>query len=118
VRELVRIDHAIHRRQALAVGLAERRSEEPARAPLQHRRLSVQSNQPIGELPRVLAWTETLTQLGREGVPDELYAATRVHFEEAELVWLTMAIVAINGWNRLCIAFAVEPGSYQPPKKS
>jgi AhpD family alkylhydroperoxidase len=65
-----------------------------------------------------LAWTETVTQLGREGVPDELYAATRVHFEEAELVWLTMAIVAINGWNRLCIAFAVEPGTYQPPKKT
>lgn len=62
-----------------------------------------------------LEWTETLTTLGRDGVPDELYERTRRVFSERELVDLTMAIVAINGWNRLSIAFrSPEPGSYVP----
>ena len=52
-----------------------------------------------------LAWTEVITQIGREGVSDEAYAAARAHFEEAELVRLTLGIIAINGWNRLSIAF-------------
>jgi AhpD family alkylhydroperoxidase len=64
----------------------------------------------------VLAWTETVTEIGRAGVPDELYEATRVHFSEEEIIWLTMAIVSINGWNRLSIAFRAEVGSYQPAK--
>jgi hypothetical protein len=48
--------------------------------------------------------------------PDELYEATRRHFEEKELVDLTLAIVAIvaiNGWNRLAISFRKVPGTYQ-----
>ena len=60
-----------------------------------------------------LAWTETVTKLGHNGVPDELYAATREQFDEKELVELTLAIIAINGWNRLAIAFhSPEAGSY------
>ncbi len=62
-----------------------------------------------------LAWTETVTQLGPNGVPDELYSATREQLDERELVDLTMAIVAINGWNRLAIAFhSPEAGSHVP----
>ncbi|HVY45229.1 MAG TPA: carboxymuconolactone decarboxylase family protein [Minicystis sp.] len=61
-----------------------------------------------------LAWTEAVTELGREGVPDAVYAEARAHFEELELVNLTMAIVAINGWNRLMVAFEADVGSYQP----
>ena len=61
-----------------------------------------------------LSWTEAVTELGREGVTDEAYAAARAHFDEADLVRLTMAIVAINGWNRLSIAFRSEVGGYQP----
>jgi AhpD family alkylhydroperoxidase len=64
-----------------------------------------------------LAWTEAVTELGREGVPDEVYAAARAHFDEAELVRLTMAIVAINGWNRLSVAFRSEVGIYQPGRR-
>jgi AhpD family alkylhydroperoxidase len=61
-----------------------------------------------------LEWTEALT-LVREGhVPDEVYAAVREHFSEAELVDLALAVVAINGWNRLSIGFRAEPGSYKP----
>lgn len=61
-----------------------------------------------------LAWTEAVTQLGREGVPDDVYQEARGQFSEAELVQLTLAVVAINGWNRLAIAFRSEVGAYQP----
>jgi alkylhydroperoxidase family enzyme len=44
----------------------------------------------------------------------ESYQLARQHFGEAELVNLTLAIVAINGWNRLAIAFRAVPGTYQP----
>lgn len=63
-----------------------------------------------------LAWTEALTRLAPDGLPDELYERARKVFNEVELVNLTMAIVAINGWNRLSVAFrSPEPGSYTPP---
>src|SRR5688500_11901809 len=52
-----------------------------------------------------LAWTETVTEIARTGVPDEAWAELREHFSEAEAVDLTMAVVAINGWNRLAVAF-------------
>lgn len=61
-----------------------------------------------------LEWTEALTRLGPHGVPDEIYDAVRPHFSEEELVNLSLAIVAINGWNRLSIAFRPEVGSYKP----
>jgi AhpD family alkylhydroperoxidase len=61
-----------------------------------------------------LAWTEALTLISATDITDELYAATREHFDEGELVGLTMAVIAINGWNRLSIAFRSPVGSYQP----
>jgi len=60
-----------------------------------------------------LAWTEAVTAIGEAGVPDELYASAREHFNETELVNLTMAVVAINGWNRLAISFRAVPSSYE-----
>jgi len=50
-----------------------------------------------------LEWTESLTLVSENHVPDEVYAAARAHFSEEELVNLSLAVVAINGWNRLCI---------------
>lgn len=61
-----------------------------------------------------LAWTETLTRISQNDVTDSLYEATRKYFDEEELVTLTMAIIAINGWNRLAISFRTLPGSYKP----
>ncbi|MDX1829238.1 MAG: carboxymuconolactone decarboxylase family protein [Lutibacter sp.] len=61
-----------------------------------------------------LEWTETLTLISENEVPDSLYDSVRKHFNEAELVALTMAIVAINGWNRLAISFRTVPGTYKP----
>jgi alkylhydroperoxidase family enzyme len=50
-------------------------------------------------------------------VPDAVYERVRHHFTEAELVNLTLAVVAINGWNRFAIAFRAVPGTYQSHKK-
>lgn len=61
-----------------------------------------------------LAWTEAVTQVSETHVPDEVYEQARKHFGEKELVDLTFAIVAINGWNRLAISFRTVPGTYQP----
>jgi len=61
-----------------------------------------------------LEWAETLTLIASHHVTDEFYARTRNHFTEAELVGLTLAVIAINGWNRLAIPFRAEVGSYQP----
>jgi AhpD family alkylhydroperoxidase len=61
-----------------------------------------------------LAWTEAITMVSEDHVPDEVYDEVRERFSEEELVNLTLAIVAINGWNRLCIGFRVVPGGYQP----
>ena len=62
-----------------------------------------------------LAWTEAVTLVHQGHVPDEVYHEARTHFTEKELVDLTLAVVAINGWNRLAISFRYPPpGSYQP----
>lgn len=62
-----------------------------------------------------LEWTEAVTRIDRDPVSDGLYAQVRRHFDEKELIDLTMAVIAINGWNRLAIAFRIPPGTYQPP---
>ncbi|HET8551404.1 MAG TPA: carboxymuconolactone decarboxylase family protein [Gammaproteobacteria bacterium] len=59
-----------------------------------------------------LAWTETLTNISETHAPDEAFEAARQHFTDKELVDLTLAIVAINGWNRFAIGFRSVPGSY------
>lgn len=61
-----------------------------------------------------LAWTEALTLISDNEVSDELYTSVREHFDEGELVSLTIGIIAINGWNRLAIGFRTQPGTYQP----
>jgi AhpD family alkylhydroperoxidase len=61
-----------------------------------------------------LAWTEAVTRLRDGQVPDSVFEEARRFFTEKELVDLTLAIVAINGWNRLNIAFRTPAGRYQP----
>lgn len=58
-----------------------------------------------------LGWTEAVTQLGAHGVPDEIYDATLAVLSEQEISDLTYVVMAINGWNRLNIAFRTVPGS-------
>ena len=61
-----------------------------------------------------LEWTEALTLISKNDVPDSLYEGVRKHFDEKEMIALSMAIVAINGWNRLSIGFRTVPGTYKP----
>lgn len=61
-----------------------------------------------------LAWTEAVTLVAESRVPDDVYEEVRQHFSDDEIVALTMAVVAINGYNRLNVALRHAPGAYQP----
>lgn len=56
-----------------------------------------------------LAWTEAVTLVAGTHVPDDVYDEARAHFTETELVNLTWAIITINGWNRMQVAFRAVP---------
>ncbi len=64
-----------------------------------------------------LAWTEAVTQLSTHGVSDEIYNEARKYFDEKALTDLTIAIIAINGWNRFNVAFQAPVGDYVSPYK-
>ena len=63
-----------------------------------------------------LAWTKAVTEVAQTHVPDDVYEAAHRHFNDKELVDLTLAVAAINGWNRLAISFRKVPGTYQPAR--
>ena len=63
-----------------------------------------------------LEWTEQLTLIAGRDVSDELYARMKEQFSDEELAKLTLAIVQINGWNRLAISMRAPAGSYQPAR--
>ena len=65
-----------------------------------------------------LAWTEAVTLVASSQVPDDVYEQARKEFSEEELVNLTLALVAINGANRLNVAFRTVPGSYQVRRRA
>ena len=64
-----------------------------------------------------LAWAEAVTQVSASQVSDEVYEIARQCFDEKELANITIAITAINGWNRLAVSFRSVPGVYEPPKQ-
>lgn len=59
----------------------------------------------------VLEWTEALTHLAPHGVPDDVFQRVRGQLSEEELADLSFLVIAINGWNRLGVAFQAVPGS-------
>jgi AhpD family alkylhydroperoxidase len=56
-----------------------------------------------------LAWTEAVTRITDGHVPDQVYDMARRQFSEKEFVDLNYAVIAINAWNRLAIAFRKQP---------
>jgi AhpD family alkylhydroperoxidase len=60
-----------------------------------------------------LEWTDALTLISENSIPDDMYQRMLQHFSVGELVNLSLAVVAINGWNRLAIPFRSVPGSYE-----
>jgi AhpD family alkylhydroperoxidase len=65
-----------------------------------------------------LEWTEAVTLVSKTHVPDKIYNEVSRHFSEQEIIELTMAIIAINSWNRLSISMRHVAGTYQPRKSS
>ncbi len=61
-----------------------------------------------------LAWTEAVTKISENHELDDVYEMAKAQFSEKELVDLTLAVIAINSWNRLAIPFHTPPGSYHP----
>ena len=61
-----------------------------------------------------LEWTESVTRVADTHVPDDVHERVAKHFNQKDLLALTLAIVAINGWNRLAISSRTEAGTYQP----
>lgn len=61
-----------------------------------------------------LAWTEAVTRVAVDQVPDAVFDAVRPHFNDTELADLTCAIATINAWNRFSISARTVPGTYQP----
>lgn len=65
-----------------------------------------------------LAWCENVTNIADDGVPDDVYEAAATEFTPTELVSLTFAVIAINAWNRLNVAFQTPVGNYVSPHGS
>jgi AhpD family alkylhydroperoxidase len=63
-----------------------------------------------------LAWTEAVTHVAETHVPDEVFEEVRKQFSEKEIADLTLAVAAINAWNRLAISARTTPGTYEVPK--
>jgi AhpD family alkylhydroperoxidase len=61
-----------------------------------------------------LEWTEAVTLVAETHVPDDVYERVKQHFNEQELIDLTLAITQINVWNRLNVAFRTVAGNYRP----
>jgi AhpD family alkylhydroperoxidase len=59
-----------------------------------------------------LAWTEAVTRVADDHVPDDVFELARRHFDERELVELTLVVATINAWNRFAIAFRAVAGTY------
>ena len=59
-----------------------------------------------------LAWTEILTKMPADGVPDDVYERVRTQLSEKELSDLTFLVMSINAWNRVNVAFQVVPGTF------
>jgi AhpD family alkylhydroperoxidase len=64
-----------------------------------------------------LVWAESVTNIQEGHVPDGVFERVKTFFNDKELADLTLAVTAINSWNRLSIAARTVPGTYQPAKK-
>jgi alkylhydroperoxidase family enzyme len=64
-----------------------------------------------------LEWTEAITLIAESQAPDDTYEIVKLQFTPEEIVNLTLAIAAINSWNRLSLASRVVPGTYSPQQR-
>jgi AhpD family alkylhydroperoxidase len=92
-----------HRRDALKVGVPERRIH------LLNAWREASESEYSDRERAALAWAEAVTLISVHHLPDEVYAEAAQVFSEQELVDLNLAVMSINSWNRLSIAFRYEP---------
>ena len=64
-----------------------------------------------------LAWTERVTLISENREDREIYENLKKYFPAQQIVSLTWAILAINSWNRLNVAFKTVPGTYKPKRR-
>ncbi|MDY0081703.1 MAG: carboxymuconolactone decarboxylase family protein [Ignavibacteriaceae bacterium] len=64
-----------------------------------------------------LAWCESLTEISEKGAPENLFKELQKHFTNEQIVEITLAVIVINGWNRLAVAFESEAGHYVSNRK-
>ena len=62
----------------------------------------------------MLEWAEAVTLISEQNIPDSVYAEMMAHFDGPTIARLTLAVIAINGWNRLILSIKKEPGGYKP----
>lgn len=113
--ELVKLRASLLNRCAYCVDMHTRVARSLGETEQRLHAVSVWEETPFfsGRERAALAWTEAVTLVSVDHVPDDVYELARQHFSEQELVDLTLTIVTINGWNRLAIAFRVVPGTFQ-----
>jgi AhpD family alkylhydroperoxidase len=99
----------VHSQDARALGEAEQR--------LDLRAAWREASCYDGREQAALAWCEDLTLISKEGAPDAVYEKLQQTFSPDEIVALTLAIVAINGWNRLAISMRAPVGAYVSPHR-
>lgn len=99
----------MHTKDAIAIGESEQRlhllaawQEAPFYSPRER---------------AALAWCESLTQISQSGVPDKNYDEVKSLFSDKEIAELTLAIIAINSWNRLAVGFRSDVGNYVSNQK-
>jgi alkylhydroperoxidase family enzyme len=96
---------------------AETRASQPR---FDHRHREIQPFGTLNRYPIALgenaraAWTEAITRIAEGPIDDSLYDEAKRQFSEKEIVDLTLAVIAINAWNRLAIPFRAPVRSYQP----
>ena len=58
-----------------------------------------------------LGWTEALTRLSQQPDLERAWAALKEQFNDKEMVDLSLAVAAINSWNRMAIGFGLQPAA-------
>jgi AhpD family alkylhydroperoxidase len=114
LRELVRIRASQINGCAFCVDMHVKEATIHGERPLRLHHLAIWRESPLFS-PReraALAWTEILTRLPAEGVPDDVYEHVRAELSEKEVSDLTYLVMSINAWNRVNIGFQPVPGSY------
>ncbi|MGE5539951.1 MAG: carboxymuconolactone decarboxylase family protein [Gemmatimonas sp.] len=61
-----------------------------------------------------LAWTEALTEVSRNGAPEDVYEEVVARFGDTQALFLTVAVATINTWNRIGVAFTFAPPIPKP----